>query len=238
MVIVTSTEKEMELRDVGVNAINLMYTDYEGFQKSTTILGQILGGEYEERAKALVDYTQWVTDTLAEDLKDVQEEDKPVVHYIMTSDTTKLYSGAGGGSIIEEWINYAGGKLSTAALGKGMGLKDVTAEQILATNPDYIMIDGDNAVEVRDALKASPEWQDITAVKENRIYCIPKGCFWWGRLCGDTPLQALWAATILHPDKVSFDIKEETKKYYKDFKQCELTDEEVDQLLRTELLPQ
>lgn len=238
MVIVTSTEKEKELRDVGVNAINLMYTDYEGFQKSTTILGQILGGEYEERAKALVDYTQWVTDTLAEDLKDVQEEDKPVVHYIMTSDTTKLYSGAGGGSIIEEWINYAGGKLSTAALGKGMGLKDVTAEQILATNPDYIMIDGDNAAEVRDALKASPEWQDITAVKENRIYCIPKGCFWWGRLCGDTPLQALWATTILHPDKVSFDIKEETKKYYKDFKQCELTDEEVDQLLRTELLPQ
>ena len=62
-VIVTSTEKEKELRDVGVNAINLMYTDYEGFQKSTTILGQILGGEYEERAKALVDYTQWVTDT-------------------------------------------------------------------------------------------------------------------------------------------------------------------------------
>ena len=100
------------------------------------------------------------------------------------------------------------------------------------------MIDGDNAAEVRDALKAAPEWADIKAVKNNQIYCIPKGCFWWGRLCGDTPLQALWAASILHPDEVSFDIKEETKKYYRDFKQCELTDEEVDRLLRTELLPE
>lgn len=238
MVIVTSTEKETELRNAGVNAINLMYSTYEGFQQSTAIMGQILGGEYEERAQKLVEYTQWVTDTLAEDLKDVQDEDKPVVHYIMTSDTSNLYASAGGGSIIEEWINYAGGKMATASLGKGMGLKDVTGEQILATDPDVIMIDGDNAAEVRDALKAAPEWADIKAVKNNQIYCIPKGCFWWGRLCGDTPLQALWAASILYPDKVSFDIKEETKKYYKDFKQCELTDEEVDRLLRTELLPE
>ena len=48
----------------------------------------------------------------------------------MTSDTSNLYASAGGGSIIEEWINYAGGKMATASLGKGMGLKDVTGERI------------------------------------------------------------------------------------------------------------
>ena len=53
------------------------------------------------------------------------------------------------------------------------GLKDVTAEQILATNPD-IMIDGDNAAEVREALKSMPEWSDITAVKTMISIASPK----------------------------------------------------------------
>jgi iron complex transport system substrate-binding protein len=237
MVIVTNTEKATELRNAGVNAINLMYLNYEDFKKSTLIMGQILGDEYAARAQKVAEYVDWVMQTLNDSLKDLKDEERPVVHYIMTNDVNNPYSSGGGGSIMDEWINLAGGKMATANLGKGMGLKDVTAEQILATNPDIIMIDGDNAAEVREALKSMPEWSDITAVKNNDIYCIPKGCFWWGRLCGDTPLQPLWAASIIHPDKITYDIREETKKFYKEFKQCELTDDEVDKLLRVELLP-
>lgn len=240
LVIVSNEEKETELRNAGLNAINLVYMNYEDFKKSTLILGQILGDEYEKRAEGVAEYVDWVTSTLETALKDVKEEDKPVVYYVMGKKDKNLYSTCGGGSIMDEWITKAGGKLATADLGKGMGLKDVTAEQILATNPDVIMIDGDNAAEMRDAFLSSSEWAGITAVKNNAIYCIPKGCFWWGRLNGDIPLQALWAASILHPDEVkdAYDIKEETKKFYKEFKQYELTDEEVNTILRTDLLPQ
>ena len=238
LVICSNNDKAEELRNAGLNAVNLSYMTYEDFKKSTLLLGQILGGEYEERAQELGEYVDWVSETLTNDLKDVADEDKPSVYYLMTSDVSNLYSTCGAGSIMDEWITLAGGKLATAELGKGMGLRDVTAEQILATNPDVIMIDGDNAAEVRDALLASDEWSDITAVQNNAIYCIPKGCFWWGRLCGDTPLQALWAASILYPDLVTYDIHEQTKEYYSKFKNCELTDEQVDSLLRVELLPQ
>ena len=237
MVLVTSTEKAAELRNAGINSINLMYLNYEDFKKSTLIMGQVLGKEYADRAQKVADYTEWMMETLKSDLKDIKSEEKPIVHYIMTSDPNNPYSSGGGGSIMDEWITMAGGKMATADLGKGMGLKDVTAEQILATNPDVIMIDGDNAAEVRDAPRKMPEWSDITAVKNNEIYCIPKGCFWWGRLCGDTPLQPLWAASVLYPEKISYNIHEETKKFYRDFKLCDLTDEEVDRLLRVELLP-
>ncbi len=233
LVICADDDLAQEYRDAGLNAVNLVYMSYKDFKKSTLILGDILGGEYQEKAEKLGEYIDWVQTTLKDDLKNVK--DKPVVHYIMANDTSDLYSSCGAGSIMEEWINLAGGTLATKDLGEGMGLRDVTPEQILSTNPDVIMIDGDNAAEVRDALYASPEWSDITAVKEQKIYCIPKGCFWWGRLCGDTPLQALWAASILHPEDVSFDVKEETKKYYSDFKNVELTDEQLDTILRTEL---
>lgn len=237
LVICSNNDKAEELRNAGLNAVNLSYMTYENFKKSTLLLGQILGGEYLENAQALGEYVDWVSETLATDLESVAEEDKPSVYYLMTSDVSNLYATCGAGSIMDEWITLAGGRLATAELGKGMGLRDVTAEQILATNPDVIMIDGDNAAEVRDALLASEEWAGVTAVQEGNIYCIPKGCFWWGRLCGDTPLQALWAASILHPDLVSYDIHEQTKTYYSQFKKCDLTDEQVDSILRTGLLP-
>lgn len=237
LVIVSNNDKAEEFRDAGLNAVNLVYMTYEDFKKSTLLMGQILGGEYEKRAEELGEYVDWVSQTLADDLKDIPEEEKPVVHYIMTSDVSNLYSSCGGGSIMDEWVSLAGGRLATADLGKGMGLKDVTAEQILATNPDVIMIDGDNAAEVREALRTSEEWAGITAVRDDAIYCIPKGCFWWGRLCGDTPLQALWAASVLYPEQVSYDIHEQTKEYYSKFKKCDLSDEQVDSILRTDLLP-
>ncbi len=237
LVIVSNDDKFQEMQNAGLNAVNLMYNTYEKFQQSTLIMGEILGEEYMERAQAVVDYTDWVTETLSNDLKDVAEEDKPVVYYVMGSSADSLYSTCGGDSIIDEWVTMAGGKLATAQLGSGMGLKDVSAEEILATNPDVIMIDGDAAAEVRDAFYNSPEWSGISAVENEKIYCIPKGCFWWGRLCGDTPLQALWAASILYPDQVSYDIREETANYYSQFKQCDLTDEQLDSLLRVDLLP-
>ena len=237
LVICSNNDKAEELRHAGLNAVNLSYMTYDDFKKSTLLLGQILGGEYEARAQELGEYVDWVSETLSTDLADVADEDKPTVYYLMTSDPSNLYSTCGAGSIMDEWITLAGGKLATEALGNGMGLRDVTAEQILATNPDVIMIDGDNTEEVRDALLSSQEWSGVTAVQNNAIYSIPKGCFWWGRLCGDTPLQALWAASVLYPDLVSYDIHEETKEYYAQFKQCELTDQQVDDILRVDLLP-
>ncbi len=237
LIICSNNDKAEELRHAGLNAVNLMYSTYADFKKSTLLLGQILGGEYEARAEELGEYVDWVSETLSEDLKEVKDEEKPKVYYLMSSDGSNLYGTCGAGSIMDEWITLAGGKLATAELGRGMGLRDVAAEQILATNPDVVMIDGDNAAELRDRMKADPAWAGVTAVKNNAIYCIPKGCFWWGRLCGDTPLQALWAASVLYPDLVSYDIHEETKNYYRNFKQCDLTDEQVDSLLRTDLLP-
>ena len=73
-------------------------------------------------------------------------------------------------------------------------------------------------------------------MKNNQIYCIPKGCFWWGPPVATPAAQALWAVSILHPDEVSFDIKRRPRST-RISKKCELTDEEVDRLLRTGCCP-
>jgi len=232
MVIVSSQSKYEELTAVGVNAINLMYNSYETFKQSTTIMGKVLGGEYEKNAIAFCEYVDWVTEICNEITKNTPEDEKPVIHYLFGNNPDNLFSTCGGGVIMEEWINMGGGKLATAPLGTGMGLKDVTAEEILATNPDIIVIDGAKAPEVYEALMKDKLWSDITAVKENKVYVIPYGCFAWGRLCGDTPLQALWMLNVLYPEQNEFDIVEETMKYYKDFKKCELTEAEAKEILR------
>ena len=57
MVIVTSTEKETKLAQRGRQCHQPDVQHVRGFQQSTAIMGQILGGEYEERAQKLVEYT-------------------------------------------------------------------------------------------------------------------------------------------------------------------------------------
>ncbi len=61
-------------------------------------------------------------------------------------------------------------------------LDDLSVEAVVAADPDYLFIipqgSEDKAMEsYREAFESKPVWQDLTAVKEGRVFVLPKDLF-------------------------------------------------------------
>ncbi len=89
---------------------------------------------------------------------------------------------------------------------------DVSLEQIAAWNPDVIYIWGRARYSANDILD-NPQWRHIKAVKEHRVFKVPKWDTWSPRLA---PL-ALWMAAAVYPKQFEdIDITKTIDKFYRD----------------------
>lgn len=77
------------------------------------------------------------------------------------------------------------------------------------------------------------KWQHIDAVKNKRVYFLPKGPFsWFDRPPSFMRILGLkWLLSILHPQLYEIDIHKEAKTFYKLFLDLELTDAMLDDIM-------
>lgn len=103
-------------------------------------------------------------------------------------------------------------------------------EQILLWNPDVIMV---NEQGVDQYIIKNEQWKNIKAVKDNKVIKMPNGVSRWGHPNSmETPLAILWIAKTLYPDKFQdVDINAETKKFYSEFFNFNLSDDLVNKIL-------
>ena len=110
------------------------------------------------------------------------------------------------------------------------GMVTVSAEQVLAWDPDVIItIESAFAASVR----SDPVWAPIKAVKTSRVYLSPKLPFGWvdfppsvNRLIG-----LWWLAKILYPDQFPEDLRPLTREFYQRFYHSTPTDAQMDSVL-------
>lgn len=110
----------------------------------------------------------------------------------------------------------------------------VSLEQVLAWDPEVI-IAWSTAVRggASDVIPADPDWAEISAVKNGRVYAMPNTPFSW---CDRPPsvnrfLGIQWVANTLYPEAYDVDMVEVTKEFYKLFYHVDIPDDEVLALL-------
>ena len=69
--------------------------------------------------------------------------------------------------------NYGRGKLATAELFQGM-TKEITPEQLIKLDPDYIVVGGLNQATAHKALMADKNLAGLKAIKARHVYRIPR----------------------------------------------------------------
>jgi iron complex transport system substrate-binding protein len=80
------------------------------------------------------------------------------------------------------------------------------------------------------------KFANINAVKNKKVYATPLGAHIWTNRSSEQPLTVMWAAKKFYPELFSdLDIKQETKDFYKKFCNCELSDEQVEEILSGKL---
>ncbi len=150
----------------------------------------------------------------------IPEKNRPRVYFI----SGRNIFGTQGRYSLGHWlVEMAGGTFVSKELDQYFA--DASMEQIIAWNPDVIIVGGLTSA---DAIMADPRWKTIRAVKEKQVYTSPEGVFLWGHGSSEVFLFAMWLAKILHPDKFrDVNLEEEVKTYYTKFYHYPLTTEEA-----------
>lgn len=114
---------------------------------------------------------------------------------------TYMVRNAGGVSVSEQ---LTGGKV------------DVSPEQVLVWNPDVIILTSYTKDTVSDVL-ANPKLQNVAAVKDYRVYVMPKYVVSWDMPVPESFLGTMWLAHKLYPNQVRFDMSAEITRFYMQF---------------------
>jgi iron complex transport system substrate-binding protein len=110
---------------------------------------------------------------------------------------------------------------------RGTG-NEVDMERILSWNPPYVIFAGD-AKPAFEKAPADPIWSQVSAVKDGHIFLSPDVPAGW---IANPPsvnrfLGLLWGAKKLYPDRATYDLKTEVKRYFSLFYHADLTDAEI-----------
>jgi iron complex transport system substrate-binding protein len=133
-------------------------------------------------------------------------------------------------SVIDDWINIAGGINAADVVGVG---RPVTMEQVAAWNPDVIIVGTAPNQQNRQSILDDPRWRQIKAVKDGRVFVNPSGVYLWDRHSAEAALQVLWAAKTLHPAEFAdLDVDQETRKFYEKYFHHALSDAELNSILQ------
>lgn len=192
--------------------------------KSLREIGELLGEK--EQAEALASYTEATMARLDKVVALIPADQRPRVYYGRGPDG--LETGLAG-SINMEVLSAVGATNVAEVAGSG-GLANVSLEQILSWNPDFILT---LSPQFQKAVLTDPSWSGIEAVKEGHVYRAPSAPFGWF----DTPpgvnraISVAWLTNTLYPGKSDVDLKSETRKFYKLFYHVDVTDEQLEKLL-------
>lgn len=192
-------------------------------------LGKLL--DKEESCNKQADYIE-------NTLSDVREKREGI------EEKTKVYYGRGDsglqtnsiGSIHTEVIEFIGAENVYDDESKaGQSWEEVSMEQINLWNPEVIILGSDGNY---DSILKDPVWENIKAVKDGKVYEAPAEPYDW---LGSPPnanriIGIKWLGNLIYPDIYDYDMKEETKEFYKLFYHTDITDEKINELLSKSIL--
>ena len=223
-----------QIREVGIPAINIYFSDYETMTESYTILGEILGGIYQEKLAtwgAAVKVKQAEVRGLT---AGVAAEDRPVVYYT-TGSVDSMTSTMGANSIFSDWTESAGG-IYAAGLLELTG-NEVTTEALFELNPDVIICGGEHQHVTKNAMETTDGWKELNAVTGGRVYTNPYACFNWERFGLESQLQIHYALLCIQPEIAAAagitrdSMIDEIIDFYKTYTDFELTKTQAEYML-------
>lgn len=195
----------------GIPVLLVNPEDQPSLHEMIALLGRALNRE--SRADALLadlrDKESWLESALAGTVR-------PRVYIASNS---SFLSTAGSGMYQSDLIVKAGGENAASGL-TGSYWQEISYEQLLAWDPDVILLPSDAAYTVQDVLE-DPNLADMTAIQSGSVYRMPNDYEAWDSPVPGGILGAVWLASEIHGDIVSADACDEmVKQFYETFYEC------------------
>jgi len=213
------------INGIGIPTVTFYMTTLDELRQTVLLTGQLLGPSETKVAEEWLKYFDSRRANIRRVLSSVPAAHKPTVLHVMGVSPIRVDARD---TIVDAWIQAAGG-INAAKDVFGV-MSTVSIEQVMNWNPDVIIVG--TTEQDRQAILNSPQWRQLKAVQQGRVYVNPKGVYSWDRHDAEEALQIQWAAKTLYPDKFqSLDIVKETKDFYREFFHYSLNDDEVRSIL-------
>ncbi|MFV7789330.1 ABC transporter substrate-binding protein [Aliarcobacter lanthieri] len=225
---ISKGQNEKKVRD-SLGNINIPFfyiksSSLEDIINSFSYLGKLTSNE--KRAKELEDYANKVLDEAKEISTKVIK--KPKIYYAQGNNGLETECDS---SIRSELITFAGGEnVHKCQNLNPYGKQAINFEKVLSYNPEVILV---YEKEFYKKIYNDPKWQFIDAVKNKRVYFLPKGPFsWFDRPPSFMKILGLkWLLHILHNDIYQIDINKDAKEFYSLFLGLDLSDIELNHIM-------
>lgn len=198
------------LEEMGIAVLLVNPENQESLNDMIRLIGVAANAEAE--ATALLDYLSRQEALLTQRLNGCNT---PSVYLAGNS---SLLSTAGNAMYQSALIHLAGGQNVAAEISDTYWV-DVSYEQLLTWNPEYILLASDATYSVEDVL-ADPNLAGCDAVVNGKVFQLPSKAEAWDSPVPSGILGALWLASVLHPDLLSVaDCSVIVDEYYETFYQ-------------------
>ena len=178
------------LAELGIPVLLVNPEDQALLNEAVTLIGTATNTQ--ARAQALLDFSAEQKQRLADTLAGAET---PSVYLAGNSDF--LFT-AGDAMYQSDMIRMAGG-VNAAAEITDTYWAEVSYEQVLAWDPDYIVLASDAGYTVDDVL-ADPNLAGCAAVENGNVFQIPGDAEAWDSPVPGGILGAVWLSSVLHPD--------------------------------------
>lgn len=201
-------ESVAALEQLGITVLAVNPENVEQLYATIEMIGTATGTS--ARAQQLVDFSKGRY-TLLETL--ANQEEKPSVYL---GGNASLLSTAGAKMYQNSVIEAAGG-VNVAAELEDSYWAEVSYEQLLAWNPDVIVLAPGATYTVEDVL-TDPQLAGVKAVTTGSVYQMPQAVEAWDSPVPSTVLGSLWLASVLHPQQYKPEqFVNDTAAYYDEF---------------------
>jgi iron complex transport system substrate-binding protein len=144
-----------------------------------------------------------------------------------------------GNSMHSEALIFAGAvNVATVPNQQGYGHTPVSMEQVLLWNPEIVISGYDHNAspgEFYTKVWTNPAWSRIAAVRNREVYETPQYPFCWidrppsvNRIIG-----LKWLANLFYPESFHYDMRKETREFYKTFYHVQLSEAQLNEVLST-----
>ena len=183
-------EAAAALEEIGIPVLLVNPEDQELLTEMINLIAEATNTE--ERAQQLLDFTRTQEENLEKVLEKAQ---KPLVYLAGNS---SFLSTAGDAMYQSDMIRIAGGSNAAASITDAYWV-EISYEQLLTWDPEYIILASDADYTVEDVL-ADPNLAECQAVANKNVYQMPGKAEAWDSPVPSGILGAVWLANVLHDD--------------------------------------
>ncbi|OEF95902.1 ABC transporter substrate-binding protein [Desulfuribacillus alkaliarsenatis] len=209
----TDTEPVIgHLNQQGIAAFVLIPETADDMKEAVRIVGDIIGMQAE--AEEVISYYNEIIADIADRIKDVPASER----------RTAYMAGSGGlfNTIGKEYYQHflieSAGATNVSGELEGYGWQDVSAEQLVAWNPDYIFATQFFDDDLIETIRSQAGLRTVTAVREGNLYKFPANITSWDFPEPLSALGILWMAKTMYPDQFAdMDFMAEVENYHERF---------------------